>query len=498
MGRGNGSKNNNNNKTMMMMNGGDSLHCINPTPPLLQLQPTTLSRTNLLTSSSFSEACKLEGSAHALLEGMKQSAIKQAPPPSTTTTTTTRRSTVSIDAIAVSLASMRQDHKDDPPLPTDVLRRIFEPIKATTTTTVTKATANATTTTAETFVPATTATTESAITSFVLKSSTLVLPNGTTTTKENKNEEKTSLLPTPLPAAVTSDLEFSTALNMLAMCQKATKEKGEIAPTLSHQDVLPPVAVPISPSYSQHSDLLQTKHPPNRNDDDDYYYGDHRPHINQPNHKRKKPSNHKPSQRKQRGIKRSRIRLPIRTPHPSQVHLQEHRKQIKPPMDGTASIPAHPVGCTTTQPIIVVRTGVDPQDGSPTVVRKDGGVLREYKQHTLPLSSSSQRTLNDLDSKTNNIINNKAKTLHDEILPDGLLLPTQEDLNSYPTERQKKAFRTFIHRVNELRQYIQHYGDGTFCEFVCTCVCLSVCLCGWPFVDLCVRVCVGKRNCCCC
>jgi hypothetical protein len=51
-------------------------------------------------------------------------------------------------------------------------------------------------------------------------------------------------------------------------------------------------------------------------------------------------------------------------------------------------------------------------------------------------------------------------TIHDEILPEGWLIASKEDIEECKTPRQVKAFRTFITRLNEYRQYLQKYGDG--------------------------------------
>jgi hypothetical protein len=352
------------------------------------LAPTT----NLLSSSSFSEACKVETSGNVSKLQTTSATTRTSPSP--------RGGIHTLDA-AVSLASMRQDHKNDPPLPTDVIQRIFEPVATTIETA--SSTTDTCTSTAATVSPM-----------VVVVPPIISMPSQ--------------------PLAVTSDLEFNTALDMLAMC------KAEDDSKLSEEDL----AVPISPSHSQQN-KMQTPAKPTLS--------------NNKKIQNKKSSSSDSSSNSNSSAKRKipltsknqnvkRPKMPTQTPTAS---FKRPKVTKEPTVNAAAATAAHQH--QSTQPV-VLRTDIDPQDGSPTVVRTDGGVMRELKEHKFP-----HRNLNK---------QGKPMTLHDEILEDGLLVATKEDLDSYPTERQKKAFRTFIHRVNELRQYTQHYGDCTFMPLFCT------------------------------
>jgi hypothetical protein len=113
-------------------------------------------------------------------------------------------------------------------------------------------------------------------------------------------------------------------------------------------------------------------------------------------------------------------------------------------------------GPTPTNQMVIIRRGFDVSDDAPTVVRMDGGVLVEYKPHRL---RDTIRTHHPYWTPTEKI-DEKNKDIHFEILPDGWLIPMKEDLDECPTARHHKAFVTFYLRLNELRQYIQHYGDA--------------------------------------
>ncbi|KAG7367633.1 helicase domain protein [Nitzschia inconspicua] len=343
--------------------------------------------------------------------------------------------TLSLDA-AVSLASMRQDHKNDPPLPTDVIQRIFEPMAA--------VASDAAAVVAAATIEETAAT--SPTTSY------------TATTTINGIPHKQ---PSLVQSSVTSDLEFSTALNLLAIC------KPEETLSTSKEVGLP---VPISPSHSQQSDTTATTavaatttmHPSSiqsqvlkssQTKKKKKKTAVKRKLPTDSNDKKKNPStNIRPRRPLSPTTKRKKTLMDAA---PSVIPRTQHVFNNANTTAATATTTSNTNSVSKQQQQkeqqqqqqpIIVRTGRDPHDGAPTVVRVDGGVLREMKEHVLPHPKLDK--------------DGKPKTLHDELLKEGLVLPTQEDLEACPTVRQQKAFWTFMHRVNELRQYIQHYGDA--------------------------------------
>lgn len=366
----------------------------------------SLAETHLLSSTSFSEACREQSSGENHPKTNGESGLEQRQDNDMNTKPAAAAvavATLSLDA-AVSLASMRQDHRNDPPLPTDVLQRIFEPVSTSTATTTHPSAA--------------------AASSGSSSASVLALAG--------HNQQTASP-----PSIATSDLEFSTALDMLNISKPSPKPKLE--PVLSTDEDLP---VPISPSHSQQSEFISK--PTDGKQlllapliiKSDRVIPSVSNKTKKTASKRKLPTNNAPKE----NIKRPRFpasSLKEASASSSSSTTTTYQSIIP------QSIPAY----DKDRKPIILRCGTDPKDGSPTVVRIDGDVLREYKPHRLP-----GRQLNS---------SGNPLSLHDELLEVGFLIPSKEDLDSCSTTRQQNAFWTFTQRINELRQYTQHHGDGT-------------------------------------
>lgn len=404
---------------------------------------------NVVASASFSEACQVQKMTHlpessgkgnqlqlpCLQDGENSitSAFSVSSSPSSSPTqpaTKTKTTTTSMKEngksqtsekeqlppieAAVSLACMRRQHKNDPPLPTDVAQRIFGGGHD--------------------------------------DSSALARLPSIPTSSEAR--DAASVL---RAFSSTSELEFSTALDILSICREADFVRNQ--------------PVPISPSNSS------------RNNNKNVNMEESSIHCRNNLKRTKKRKRNAVSCNELTNSSKNCSKKSRKSSVTSSTSSKlASIKSLSSTTTSTTTNVGNSSNCVTTskslplvvvQPVhtnrlrdvdilntaesVILRYDIDPIDGAPTVVRTDGGVMREYKEHKL--KNSSRRQPQEMEEDENG--QPRPKHLSDQLLRDGELVVSKEDLLSYPTERQKKAYRTFIQRLNELRQYAQHYGDCT-------------------------------------